>query len=44
MKLEKTIQRSKQSSPGIIGQTRKNDFVTKWELVYHDVNFYRVVT
>ena len=33
MKLEQTIQRSKQIQSGIIGKTRKNNHVTDWELV-----------
>lgn len=44
MKLEKIYKDQNKIHSGIIGQTRKNNFVTKWELVYHDVNFYRVVT
>ena len=37
MKLEQTIQRSKKSQPGIIGQTRQKNYVTEWELVYHEI-------
>ena len=37
MKLEQTIQRSKKSSSGIIGQTRQVDYVSEWEVVYHEV-------
>ena len=37
MKLEQTIQRSKKSQSGIIGQTRQNNYVTEWELVYHEI-------
>ena len=37
MKLEQTIQRSKKGTGGIIGQTKKDSFVTEWELVYHEV-------
>ena len=37
MKLEKTIQRSKKGSGGIIGQTKQEAFVIEWELVYHEV-------
>ena len=37
MKLEQTIQRSKKSTSGIIGQSRQTSYVTEWELVYHDI-------
>ena len=37
MKLEQTIQRSKKSQSGIIGQTQQNNYVTEWELVYHKI-------
>ena len=37
MKLEQTIQRSKKSQSGIIGQARQNSYVTEWELVYHKI-------
>ena len=37
MKLEQSIQRSKKSAGGIIGQTKQNAFVTEWELAYHEV-------
>ena len=37
MRLEQTIQRSKKSSGGIIGQTRQEEYVTEWELVYHEI-------
>ena len=37
MKLEQTIQRSKKGTGGIIGQTKKESYVTEWELVYHEV-------
>ena len=37
MKLEQTIQRSQKSSKGIIGQTRRNEYVTEWQLIYHEV-------
>ena len=37
MKLEQTIQRSKKSQSGIIGQTRQNNYMTEWELVYHEI-------
>ena len=36
-KLEQTIQRSKKSQSGIIGQTRQNNYVTELELVYHEI-------
>ena len=37
MKLEQTIQRSKKSAAGIIGQTRQFSYVTEWEFIYHEV-------
>ena len=37
MKLEQTIQRSQKSAGGIIGQTRQSEYVTKWEIVYHEI-------
>ena len=37
MKLEQTIQRSKKSQSGIIGQTWQNNYVTKWEMIYHEI-------
>ena len=37
MKLEQTIQRSQKSSGGIIGQTRQCDYVSEWEMCYHEV-------
>lgn len=37
MKLEQTIQRSQKSSKGIIGQTRRSEYVTEWQLIYHEV-------
>ena len=37
MKLEQTIQMSKKSQSGIIEQTRQNNYVTKWEMIYHEV-------
>ena len=37
MKLEQTIQRSKKSSSGIIGQTRQIKYVSESEMVYHEV-------
>ena len=48
MKLEQTIQRSKKSPGGVIGQTKQQGFVTEWELCYHEVlaisNTYRKIT
>ena len=37
MKLEQTIQRSKKSSGGIIGETNQGNYITEWELVYHEI-------
>ncbi|RXM27580.1 hypothetical protein EOD39_10602 [Acipenser ruthenus] len=37
MKLEQTIQRSQKSSKGIVGQTRRSDYVAECQLVYHEV-------
>ena len=37
MKLDQTKQRSKKSQSGISGQTRQNNYVTEWELVYHKI-------
>ena len=37
MKLEQTIQKSQKSSKGIVGQTRKSNYVAEWQLVYHEV-------
>ena len=37
MKLKQTIQRSKKSQPGIIGQTRQSNYMTEWELVFHEI-------
>ena len=37
MKLEQTIQRSKKSAGGIIGQTKEVSFVLEWEIVYHEI-------
>ena len=37
MKLEQTIQRSKKSTSGIIGQSRQTSYLTEWELVYHEI-------
>ena len=35
--LEQIINRSQKSSGGIIGSTRKKDFVAEWELIYHEM-------
>ena len=35
--LEQTINRSQKSSGGIIGCTRKKDFVAEWEMIYHEI-------
>ena len=37
LKLEQTISRSQRSPDGIIGQTRQREYVTKWEIVYHEI-------
>ena len=37
MKLEQTIQRSKKSVKGIIGQTIQVAYVSQWEIVYHEI-------
>ena len=37
MKLEQTIQRSSKSCHGIIGDQRSLEYVTQWQLLYHDV-------
>ena len=37
MALEQTINRSQKSQSGIIGMTRKKAFVTKWQLIYHEM-------
>ena len=37
MKLEQTIQRSKKSSGGVIGETSNKKFVIEWELAYHEI-------
>ena len=48
MKLEQTIQRSQKSTGGIIGQTRQSEYVTKWEIVSHEIfsiaNAFREIT
>ena len=37
MKLEQSINRSAKSTHGIIGQTRSLNYVTQWQLLYHEV-------
>ena len=37
MKLEQTIQGSKKSVKGIIGQTRQVAYISQWEIVYHEI-------
>ena len=37
MKLEQTIQRSKKSVKGIIGQIRQVAYVSQWEIVNHKI-------
>ena len=37
MKLEQTIQRLQKAVGGIIGQTRKLEYVTEWEAIYHEI-------
>ena len=37
MKLEQTINRSQKSFGGIVGETRRDSYVSEWELVYHEV-------
>ena len=48
MALEQTINRSQKGQSRIIGMTRQKDFVTKWELLYHEMlaidNFHREVS
>ncbi len=36
MKLEQSIMRSSKSAHGVIGQTRILDYITKWQLIYHE--------
>ena len=47
MKLEQSINRSAKSSHGIIGQTKYHQYITEWQLIYHEVldisNAYRQV-
>ena len=48
MALEQTINRSQTSSLGIIGNTKRKEFVARWEIAYHEVlliaNLFRRVT
>ena len=37
MKLEQTIQRSQKSMGGIVSQTNQQNYVTEWEIVYHEI-------
>ena len=37
MKLEQSIQRSAKSSGGIIGASKKDEFVAEWSLIFHEV-------
>ena len=37
MKLEQTMQTSKKSVKGIIGQTRQVAYVSQWEILYHEI-------
>ena len=37
MCLEQTINRSQKSTAGIIGNTRKKQFVAQWEIIYHEM-------
>ena len=37
MCLEQTINKSQKSSGGIIGSTKKKQYVAKWELLYHEM-------
>ena len=37
MKLEQSIQRSAKSSGGIIGASKRTDFVAEWSLIFHEV-------
>ena len=36
MRLEQTIQRSKKSLRGIVGQTKQENYIIEWELVCHE--------
>ena len=35
--VSKGLQRSKKNQSSIIGQTRQNNYLTEWELVYHEI-------
>ena len=37
MALEQTINKSQKSSAGIIGSSRKKQYVAKWEILYHEM-------
>lgn len=37
MALEQTINKSQKSSAGIIGSSRKKQYVARWELIYHEM-------
>ena len=37
MCLEQTINRSQKSAGGIIGSTKRKQFVTQWEIIYHEM-------
>ena len=45
MALEQTINRSKKSTSGIIGSTKKKKYVAMWDIIYHEMlaisNFFR---
>lgn len=48
MCLEQSINRSKKSSSGVIGTTRRKLYVAQWELIYHEMlaisNLHRELT
>ena len=37
MALEQTINRSQKSTGGIIGSTRRKQYVARWELIHHEM-------
>ena len=37
LKLEQTINRPQKSASRILGQIRQREYVTKWEIVYHEI-------
>jgi len=37
MCLEQTINKSQKSASGIIGNTKKKQFVAQWEIIYHEM-------